>query len=334
MGDNRPQKYKSLPTLLRKLFPEPLDARSLRDNAPRHKGLVITLCVLAACLLWFTVSMRQTYTQFFEFPTEVRNLPAHLALRSLPPASVRIQVEGEGIQLLRLFYNPPTVPIDAGREEVDLNIVAPELTKSVRTESVMPRLIRVETDTRVERRIPIRSRVGVFTQAGYHVVGSVQLTPDSVTVSGASSILETLDSWPTDIVDIRQAKDSIDTVVALTDTLVGLVAKELAATTIRASVLEFTEGNRLLQVRVAGIPRGRSVRLDPPSAVVTYQVPIQSFDAAFEAEDFFATVPFSEILRDTSGRVYPRLHLPLNITLREVRLSPEALGYYFVLGSE
>jgi YbbR-like protein len=324
---------KSLSVLLRRLFPMRSEQDDMQDNRPRRKGLVITLCFLAAVLLWFTVSMRQTYTQFFEFPTEVENLPDHLALKTLPPPTVRVQVEGEGIQLLRLYYNPPTIPINAEQSEVDLNLVAPELTKSVRTESIMPRLIQVETDTRVERRVPVLSRVTISTQTGYHIVGGVHLDPDSVTVSGAASIIDELTRWPTVSSVISQAKDSVSAVIAVLDSLSGLVTLDQSEVAVRAEVVEFTEGNRVLTVRVENVPPGQRVRLDPASTVVTYQVPIEAFDAAFSAEDFFALVPYDEILRDTTGRVYPQLHLPAGITLREVSILPEALGYYFVMGS-
>ena len=303
------------------------------DKVPRHKGLVITFCILAACLMWFTFSVRETFTQVFEFPTVIQNLPPELALTSLPPQSVRVQVEGEGIQLLRLYYNPPTVPIDASEDQIDMILVMAEIASNVSTTTVMPQIVDIHKEAREIKRIPIRSHIRIVPVPGFHVVGDVRLDPDSVTVSGASSIIEQLDFWPSEKRRLSAVRDTVQLMVALSDTLDGLVDLDLTQTLITADVPEFTEGKRDIEIRVRDAPADQEITFDPAKTEVVYQVPIAQFDMAREAEDFYAFVRYSDILADTTGLVYPLINLPDGIEMRGVRLVQNAMRYYFVGGN-
>ncbi len=303
------------------------------ERSPRHKGLVIAFCGLAACFLWFTFSVRETFTQVFEFSTAIQNLPPELALTSLPPASVLVQLEGEGIQLLRLYYNPPTVPIDASADQVDLSLIMPELASNVSTTTVMPQIVNLEKEPREIKRVPIRSQVRILPVSGFHVVGRVRFDPDSVTVSGAESIINRLDFWPTEDRILSAVSDTVRLMISLSDTLEGLVDLDLTQTLLTADVPDFTEGNRAIEIRARDVPADQQITFDPTTTNAVYQIPIAQFDLALDAEDFYAFVRYSDILADTTGRVYPLINLPAGIEMRSVRLSPESMRYYFVGGN-
>jgi hypothetical protein len=50
-----------------------------------------------------------------------------------------------------------------------------------------------------------------------------------------------------------------------------------------------------------------------------------------EAEEFYAFVPYADILRDTTqGAVFPMLHLPEGLEVRSPRFEPTSLKYYEV----
>ena len=301
----------------------------LQDSPPRNRGWVIAFCVLASCLLWFTFSMRETYSQFFDFPTEVLAPPPGQALSELPPRTIRVQVEGEGIQLLRLYYNPPTVVLDASKDEIDLQVLTAEIAGNVRHESVAPASIVIRKEERVTRTVPIRPRLHLDLESGFELVGPIHVSPDSVTISGAASIVNRVNAWPTRPVERPAVRDTVNaSSVALSDTLTGLVTLDVQNVAVRADVLRFTSGSRVIEVRVADEPGGDTFTFEPPTTTVTYKVPILQFDRAEETDDFYAYVPYEEILSDTTGNVYPQVKWPDNLLLREVHIFPNAFRYY------
>ncbi len=308
---------------------------SFHNDEPRHRGIVISVCLLCSVLLWLIFSLREIQSIPLELPTQIRNLPVDQALTSLPPRSVRVQIQGEGIQLIRLYYDTPTITIDASQQQISLDAVTADLIKNARVENVIPHLFLVQKEERVSKRVPIVPRISIKTRESFDLVEPIRLTPDSLVISGARSVVGGITSWLTEKTSFRDVRDTLYAQIPLVDTLEGLVFKNIDAVTVRAISEEFTEGEREIKVLVPGAPLGEEyMSLSPPIITVRYLVPISQFDAAHQAEDFFATVSYDVIRADTTGRVSPQLHLPANLALREVTMTPQTLGYYNVLVDE
>lgn len=297
------------------------------DDKPPRRGLEISVSVLVAFLLWFTFTMRETYTTTVLMPTMIQNVPDGEALTALPPMNVRVGVEGEAISLIRLNYNPPSVPIDASSDVVNLEEVVREMPKNVRIMSVSPSVFNLTKEPVMTLMVPIRSRVDLRTPATHDLVDPPVLDPDSVRVTGAQSIVSQLAYWPTEQRVLRDVRDSVSVSVALVDTLQGLVRRSNSSTRVRALSERFTEGMREIDVNIIGGPE-RAVSLDPRTIRVRYRVLFSQYDEAAEAAEFFATVSFDDILADTTGRVRPSLNLPSGIVLRDVEMIPPVLRYF------
>ncbi len=297
----------------------------------QRRGLVMSFCLLASVLLWFSFAMRETYTRTIQIPLEITNLQDGEALVAVPPTGARAQIEGEGIHLLRLYYNPPTIQIDASEDVVDLITAGPDVLNNVRLEAIFPRLITLLKDRRISRRVPVRSRVSIVTSPGHHVIGEPIVTPDSVTVSGAESIVQELRYWPTRRLQVKPDGDTVAVRVMLSDSLGSLVEIDQLRASFTASVRQFTEGVRELEVRVVDAEAGQTVQLDPPTVRVIYQVALDQFDQAMTAADFYAEVSYPEMWADQTGSVTPTIHYPEGIQFRDYRLDPPAHSYFFEL---
>ncbi len=297
------------------------------EDQSRRRWGAITVCVLIAVVLWFTLSIRETYTILVEMPTQVANLPDDMALVVLPPASVQVQVSGEGFDLFRLRFNPPTVMIDAAMDDVDFATLV--TLQSVETENVTPRTFPLQKEPRISRKIPIRSRAVIEAAELWDFFQEHVLTPDSIVVTGAASIINDLEDWPSEVIRHTDLQDSLVVVLPLADTLAGLVEKSHLETTLTAVALEYTEGSRVFRVEVGEVPTTQwDVSLEPPTVRVTYRVPLSQFEQAREAEDFYATVSYAVIRADTTGRVRPEIIYPGGISLRNPGFSPSTLRYY------
>lgn len=298
------------------------------DENPQGRGFIITMCVFIAIVLWFTLSIRETYTVPFEIPTQVINLPSDEALTTLPPATVQVQVRGEGMDLLGLRFDLPTLLIDAEQDEIDLNTLV-MLPQGINAEGVVPGIVRLAKEPRITRAIPIFSRVVVEPAEAYDFFSNPVLSPDSVVVSGARSLIEALAYWPTASFHRAGLKDSLRVMIPLVDTLAGLVSKSQDVTTLTVVASPYTETSRVLRIEPTEVPTTeRIVQFDPPTVLVTYRVPLSQYDAAQVAADFYATVPYDRIRSDTTGQVQPTIHRPEDLSLRYVAVSPPAVRYY------
>lgn len=320
---------------LRRLFVPPTDGRGDEDE-PR-RGLVITTCVLISFVLWFTLSLQEPKTVTLEIPTRVVNKPADEALTDLPPEAVEMQVRGERLQLLWLYLSPPVAEVDAGRREVDvqdaLTVKVAEVS-DVRVESVSPRTIQVSKAPRVTRRLPVRLRANVQLPPAHELLHPPRVEPGSVSVSGASTLLASIESWPTDSVAV-EVSDSLRRPVALSDTLARLVEREPGQVTMVVQAGKFADAQREIEVEVTGVPSDQDlVALEPSTIRVRYRV---LFDQLFESQraaDFYASVSYSQIRSDTTGYVEPDVHVPSSLVIRDPEPMPRQLRYYTFVSGE
>lgn len=286
------------------------------------------MCILAASILWFAFSMQETYTQVIDFPTEIQNLAPDKALSILPPSSIRIQVEGEGVQVLRLFYNPPIIPIVAQEGELDMLVVAAEVIENVSLQTVSPRSVQIAIEDRVYRKIPVESAVSVELAPGFGQIGDLKVVPDSMTISGAASVVFGITKWKTQKRQLGELSDSLDAMIAISDSLAGLISFDLSEIRIKGDIQEFTEATRTVEVRAIGLAEGENVSFVPSKVEVTYQIPLSQYDASLSDEDFYVFVPYSDTRRDDKGLVFPMIHTPDGLEIREVRIDPIGLRYY------
>lgn len=291
--------------------------------------MVITVSIVVSSLLWFTFTMRERHVKILQMPTEVVNVPENQSLSQLPPERVRVQVVGDGWSLLRLRLSPPTVPINASQNEISVRDAIPDLPKNVDVQSVSPSSLNLWKEHRITRKVPIRLKAEIETPGTHDLVDPATMLPDSVEISGAASVVGEIQEWPTVEQRFENVRDTLEARVPLSDTLSGLVAKNVESVTVRAVSQQFTEGERVIDVTVQGQPSTRQlVSLEPSTIQVHYNVVFSQYQEALRAMDFYATVSYDEIREDTTGRVRPDVHLPEGIALRDVRWQPERLAYY------
>lgn len=313
--------------------PPPADA----EEPPSRRWLAMLLSLVVAFVLWFSFSMRKTtYTDAMEVPIEVISTPADVALREAPPASAQVTFQGEGWALLGLARRRPAIRVSAEAPTVDLRseILEEGLPAGVSVQAVQPRTVDLAFDTRTGRRLPIRLRQRIETESGYNLVRPPDLQPDSVSVTGAQSLLGSLTDWPTELLVVEGVKDSFVRRVALSDTFGGLLVPSVRSTLVRAEIAEFTEEGRELDVRVVNVPPGiEGVRFVPARVPVTYRLPVSSddFARAQVTEDFYAVVDYADIARDTTaGQVPVAARWPQDLDVRDVRLGVGRVEYFIL----
>lgn len=323
---------------LRALLP---NAQPVEDDEeePARRGLAMLLSLVVAIVMWFSFSMRETYPLTLRMPIVIAQTPPGSALRERPPASATVTLRGDGWTLLSLTRRTPTLSVDAEGRVVSLTAALSEvgLPDGVEVQAVQPQTIELALDTETNRRLPVRLRQRIEPAVGFDLLGPPRLSPDSVTVTGAQSLLGTLDDWPTDLLVAEDVEDPFTRTVALADTFGGLLRPSVSATRVDVAVGEFTEGRRTLPVEVVNVPEGvLGVRFDPPRVQAVFRVPAEgdTYDRALASPRIRAVADYFDIARDTrdttrqAGVVPVSVRWPDDIDIRNVQVQPARVGYF------
>ncbi|MEM1114909.1 MAG: hypothetical protein AAF845_00965 [Bacteroidota bacterium] len=304
------------------------------DDLPDRRGAAILLSLVVASVLWFSFSMRKPYVDTLEVPVEVVSTPAGIALSAPPPTSATVTLQGEGWTLLGLSRRRPVIRVSPDGPTVDLAAMLGEagLPADVVVQAVQPRTVELAFDTRTSRRLPIRLRSRIVPEPDYDLLAAPRLQPDSISVTGAQSLLGSLTDWPTDMMVVEDVRDSFQRRVALSDTFGGLLVPSVRSTIVAVDVATFTEESRDLDIRTVNVPSGiEGVRYEPRRVTVEYRIPLSSddYERARVTDDFYAEVDYADILSDTTaGQVPVRARWPEGLDIRDVRLGDTRVEYF------
>jgi hypothetical protein len=182
--------------------------RSLRSLLLRNWALKLAALVLAV-ILWVLVASEETTSDLVDVAVEVE-LPSDLALaKPIPP--VRALVTGPGRELIKLYAAPLTVRLLVPRTAqppqhrvlLSPSDVAVPRSAQVSIQDLEPRALALALDRVVRRDVPVAFRGVVEPESGFALAGRVRITPAMVRVTGPRALVFALDSFPTEVVEIR-----------------------------------------------------------------------------------------------------------------------------------
>jgi YbbR domain-containing protein len=119
---------------------------------------------------------------------------------------VKVTLRGRWSSLNRFDQEEmkPVVVTLSKSDDGELVPITPEsvqIPPGLRVVSIEPSFIRVEMENRVDKEIDIKPRIVGHTRGSYEI-GEVRVDPEKLTVSGPESVTATMESIPTEAIDV------------------------------------------------------------------------------------------------------------------------------------
>ena len=308
-----------------------------QSNITRAERIVVfTVSCAVALALWLLINLGKDFTSTVEIPLEYGSFPDSLAPVERLPATTEVMFNGEGWQLLSLYGTPPRVQIDVEEgNTIDLEErIRAQMGnggQTVRLTGANPSTIRVEMEEAINRKVPVRPRLDISFAPQYSTVGSLQIEPDSVTLFGARSMVESIPAWYPRRENLEDVESDFNLSVELEETA-DLLQLSQSEVMLSAEVQEFTEGQMRIPVEIEGVPQRQEVVLSPSFITLRYDVPIAQYNETQNEKYFRAFVRYAAVEADTTGYIEPQIMIDdakYEIRLRSV--APSQLSYFLIV---
>lgn len=300
----------------------------------REKIIAFSIAFFISVCLWFIVNLSREFNVTIQVPIQIASVSDDEVISSDVPETASVNISGEGWNIISVYNNPPRVLVTAEGQEVnlseqmrnqisafaDLNII-----------QVQPAQITIRTEKKVTKRVPIVSHVQLNMKGQFGLLHEPEITPDSITISGTASAVESVTEWPTAEVQIDNVNTDIQRNVALQQPESRLTL-EVESVNFQAQVAEFTEAEVRVPIRTRNLPAGRAVTYNPSSITVLFDVPINQYSDIENLRPFRAYVDYTVIEDDESGRIAPEIETietDFNIRLRSFQ--PPRVSYFRIV---
>ncbi|MCG2591040.1 hypothetical protein [Rhodohalobacter sulfatireducens] len=300
----------------------------------REKIIAFSIAFFISVCLWFIVNLSRDFTVTIQVPIQVASIPEDEIVSSEVPENATVNVSGEGWNIISVYNNPPRVLLTAQTEQINLS---EQMRNQIGAFSdlniiqVQPTTVTIRTEEKATKRVPIVSNVQLNLRERFGLLNEPVMTPDSVTVSGTYTAIDTVTEWRTESIELDNLNSDIQRDIALEEPGQGLFI-DLETVNYQAQVAEFTEAEVRVPIRTVNLPAGRAVTYNPSSITVRFDVPIDQYSQIRDMRPFQAYVDYSAIEEDDSGRVQPEIEVvntDFNIRLRSFQ--PQRVSYFRIV---
>lgn len=259
-------------------------------------------CISIAFVVWLFMKMSQTHQT--EIPIEVTyNLPEDKIFATPPPASITPRISGTGWALFTRYITAqrPNITLDLDNTPSQ-TISAPRLETLIQQDLPAPlsaglrayQSIAVQLDNKASKRIPLTLRQSIRLSTEYQFIVPPRLVPDSITMYGPKSIIDTTKSWETALLKIEDVKENTNHPVTLLPHPNTEVSFESIEVMCRIDVERFTEKTLEIPTTIINAPDTLLLTIHPSKIKVTCRVGHSNYDKVNQGQ-FAAVADFTKV---------------------------------------
>jgi len=302
---------------------------------------VFLIFVIIATIFWFLNQLEQEYETNVTLPVRYTNFPEDKILVNDLDKYFDIRVKGFGYKLLEykisnkflpfvIDVNSITMRMYSRKDYVKFYALTRNLSDKIEQQlSSELQIITIEPDTlffdfadRIHKKVPVVSRVKPLPASQYMIKDQILINPDSITISGANPIIDTINQVYTKKVEINDLTQNFQEFVAIQR--YDNVDYSDEKVKISITIEKFTEGNLKVPLKVKNVPDSLILRTFPDEISVSYFVALSDYDKVLP-QFFDAEVDYNDI-NINNNKVKVRVtNWPDYI--RSLRFYPQAVEY-------
>ncbi|MGM0497624.1 MAG: hypothetical protein ACQESJ_06875 [Bacteroidota bacterium] len=314
----------------------------IRNNIySRNVGIFLIFLFLSA-VFWLLTQLEENYVTTVSYPVKYTNPPPNKVFVGDLPSRLELEIEGNGFKLMEYKIGKEIMPIELnisssilspGDEEDKLKYYIPtnsvrskvtqQLGSSVDILDISPDSLFFEFAEQGEKKVPLKPDLSYELGAQLMLNDRVELTPDSITISGPDKIIDTITSVNTQHENVGVINKDFSFITGL-EKVHSRVDYSTEQVRVFIPVERFTEGKLEKEINVKNEPDSVLVRTFPKNVNITYLVGLSNYDKIMP-ELFKVSVNYSQVKEgknrlDVSVEKAPEY-------LKSYSFSPESVDY-------
>ncbi len=294
---------------------------------------VVLLSFLGATTFWFFSALGKNYNYRIQYPIEfIYDQDSLVAIKPLPQF-VDIDVSGGGWDLFRDSFwfgsDPITIELDnpAAIRYLTRPTILPIITDQLdefRINFLFTDTLYIDIDRRVSKKVNLKiDSLAVSMDEDYRIISPITLTPDTATIFGPSSFVDTLDRAYIIKLDAEEIDKAFDRFVKLGLPEVLGITSSPPTVNVKFEVDQFDRLELATAVEMQNFPADSSVYVTDPNVTIRFVVQ-QELREEYFANDFKVVVDYNLINKADSTAPAIIIFHPDN--LLEVEAIPDSLS--------
>lgn len=295
--------------------------------------------LLLATIFWILTKFSREFTATMSAKIEYVKMPDTVTLAKNNLKNITFDLTANGFEILFYKFKRPTIEITVEdyytSENSEFKISRAELTsliyanfnKNFNIKNVSVEELDVRLDPIVIKKVPVIARAELTYKDGFKPIDSMQIVPDSVTLSGPSGSLEDIDTIETAQFAIKNIEEDIVKTVNVVNPSSEIKSIKPDKVEILLTVAEFSQGRFTLPVEVINLPPNVDIKMLQQSVEVSFDVPVSDF-SEINKDSFRVVCDYSQRENDENFMLPFLEKKPYNA--RNVIFSPKKIDFFIL----
>lgn len=314
----------------------------LKEIHNKRDAYVFLVFLLISTAFWFLNALRDDYVTNFSYPVRFVNVPHNEIIVDGMDQKVELKIMATGFTILRQRLNSSFVPVVYDISQMrrlvrgdqnlayvlsrsQLGSVRDQLLVGMELVDINPDTLFLVLDQLMDRKVPVVLNGEIDFEKQFILADSIRFSPDSVTISGPASVIDTIHVVYSKYLVTEKLKDNFSKKVLLQKHPSVKLSHNEAIITIQ--VEPFSEKSFNVPIVVTGLPDSLRMKTFPSSVEVTFRAGMSQFEK-ISPDDFRALVDAGEVLKaERPNRLRVRFDkVPTNI--QSYDFSPIFVEYF------
>lgn len=313
--------------------------KKLKEIRSSKNIITYLICVIVASMLWLLNALNKEYSVGVTYPVKYVHFPDR-KYPALPlPEQLRVEVKANGFTLLRYRIHSSFLPItfdissysgylqqDSDSSEFTIHTeelkdkIKSLLSPNIKLQNVSPEQITFKFAVAGHKKVAVKPVLD-YTLKRQYIVTSVKANPDSLWVTGPSSIIDTLQFIPTKYLFLKELSKKINRELELVPPAGCMITEHSAE--VFLNVEHFTEAKRTLPITALHVPDSMNIRLFPPNIDISYEIGLSQYEKIRD-DDFIFSVEYP---KDAENNFLEVQVIKVPDFIKNLSFSPQKVEY-------
>lgn len=295
-----------------------------------------------ATVFWFLIALSKHYNSTILYPVKyVYSSDKVLINNEKLPNTLKLKVKALGFTILQHKFSSNLLPLQISATKKNLKrhpknkatyfmltskqkkIISNQLSTEIELYEIQPDTLIFEFANVIQKKIPVKPHLDINCRRQFMNIGDTIITPDSVIISGHSSIIDTIDHLVTPKIKLTDVSQDIDidisfshiSNVQITPTKIHLFLK----------TEEFTEASQKVPVEVVNLPDNLILKTFPDIITISYLINISRY-GSITPDDFMVVVDYNEAGQSLTNKLKIKLKENPDF-IKTIKMHPNKVEY-------
>lgn len=291
--------------------------------------------LVASLLFWFLMNLSKEYTSEVTFSVAYKNLEQDKLIINEPQKEINLQIKGNGFKLIgaNFMRKPLILDLKKLHKKSDslyyllskgfIPDIQKQLKSGITLENALQDSLFFKINKLHSKKVAIYPNLNITYKKGFDIASPIELSPDSITISGAESDLKSIHNVLTDKVELLNVDQNISQKIQIQ--IPPKTKAKYTTTQLSLNVDKFTEGQIEIPINIINLPNEGNINVYPKKVTVIYKVGLKNFNQ-ITSNSFEALCDFKESEQTNLPYLVPKLNIKTNL-ISSVRVVPNKIDF-------